>query len=58
MTRRLNGLILASALLLASVSAYARPGGCDLQCFCYSAGYVDGRCGTISDSGCAVISCI
>ena len=58
MTRRLTGFVLASLMLLASASAYAREGRCELNCFCYMAEEREGRCGTISESGCAVVNCI
>jgi hypothetical protein len=57
MPRRLKGFVLASLLLLASASAYAREDGCQLGCFCYRATYSGGSCGTISDSGCVVLAC-
>jgi hypothetical protein len=57
MPRRLKGLMLASVLLLASVSAYALPDRCPLGCFCYMSTYSGGSCGTISDSGCVVLAC-
>jgi len=57
MTRRIKGFILAFVLMLASASAYARVGGCDLGCACYWATYSGGSCGTISDYGCVVIHC-
>jgi hypothetical protein len=59
MTRRLKGLVLASVLLLASVSAFALPiGQCQQGCFCYYATDRGGDCGTISSSGCYVLQCI
>ena len=58
MIRRVKGFILASVLLLAATSAYARPGGCDVNCFCYWSTYSGGNCGTISDYGCVTLHCI
>jgi hypothetical protein len=59
MTRRLKGLVLASVLLLASVSAFALPiGQCQQGCFCYNATWSGGSCGTISYNGCVIVQCI
>ena len=57
MNRRLKGFVLASLLLLASSSVYARAGSCELGCACYMATWSGGDCGTISSSGCIVIHC-
>lgn len=58
MTRRLRALVLASLLLLSSVSAFALIGECNEGCFCYYATWSGGSCGTISRDGCYVLQCI
>jgi hypothetical protein len=69
MLYRLKGFLLASLLLVAASSAYAwtplnkttdggaSVGECQLGCICYYATYSAGECGTVSDSGCYVLSC-